>query len=431
MNAKWIPLSAAIALALGSAAASAATTDFHGYLRGGLGASTKEGGTQGGSEFNKTKLGRLGNEFDTYGEVELGQEVWNKDGKSFYVDSMLAMDSDGTGNAENTKDDSANFGLKQLNVQAKGLIAAAPEAVLWAGKRFYQRHDLHIIDSKYWNVSGYGAGVEKVKAGPGELSVAWIRDDQGPLNINFADVRYAGLSPWAGSWIELGVDYAMPNKSDAQDKLDDTDSSGIKYATGTDNGVMLTAELSQEMFGFWPKTVFQYATKGMAKNMVSQDGGWYDAWKNNEDSTGFRVINTAEVPVGDNLQLAYVLTYGQAKDIVWDWQALGAGKNEWDSGDDQLLSAVLRPIYQWDDYNKTMLELGYFKFSHDTADNGKEEWGGKKATISQAWSAGRGLFARPELRVYATYIKDDKDNSFNSGTSDHDVRFGVQAEAWW
>jgi maltoporin len=418
MNAKWIPLSAAIALALGSAAASAATTDFHGYLRGGVGSSTNEGGTKSGSEFNKNKLGRLGNEFDTYGEVELGQEVFNKDGKSFYVDSMLAMDSAGTGNSENTKDDTANFGLKQLNVQAKGLIAAAPDAVLWAGKRFYQRHDLHIIDSKYWNVSGYGGGVEKIKTGPGELSVAWIRDDQGPLNINFADIRYAGLSPWAGSWIEIGADYVMPNKSDAQDKLDDTDSSGIKYATGTDNGVMLTAELSQEMFGFWDKTVLQYANKGMAKNMVTQDGGWYDAWSDNEDAKGFRVINTAEVPAGDNLQFAYVLTYGKTTNID------GYGQ------DQSLFSAVVRPIYQWDDYNKTMLELGYFKLNKDADWNPADE-GGKKVTLSQAWSAGRGLLARPEIRVYSTYIKNDKGETFNNSTSDHDVRFGVQAEAWW
>jgi maltoporin len=29
-------------------------------------------------------------------------------------------------------------------VQAKGLLGFAPEATLWAGKRYYQRHDIHI-----------------------------------------------------------------------------------------------------------------------------------------------------------------------------------------------------------------------------------------------------------------------------------------------
>lgn len=429
MNSRWIPLSAAIAIALGTLPVQAATTDFHGYLRSGVGVSQNGGGTQSGSEFEKNYLGRLGNEFDTYGEVELGQEVFNKDGKSFYVDSMVSMDSSGASNTEQTKDSSANFALQQLNIQGKGFIAAAPEAVLWAGKRYYQRHDLHIIDTKYWNVSGYGAGIEKLKAGPGDLSAAWIRGDQGALNVNFADLRYAGLSPWQGSWIELGADYAMPNKSDAQKSKDDSDSSGIKYATGTDNGVMLTAELSQEMFGFWNKTVFQYANKGMAQNMVTQGGGWYDAWRNNEDAKGYRLINTSEIPVGDNWQFAYVVTYGKVTGTALDWNTWGG--NSWAIGDTQLLSAVMRPIYHWDDYNKTEFELGYFKFNHETDSNGKDNWGGKKATVAQVWSAGRGLYARPEIRLYATYIKNDEGMTFNNSTSDHDVRFGVQAEAWW
>lgn len=429
MNVKRISLSVAIALALNSSVVFAATTDFHGYLRSGVGASNNEGGTQSGSEFYKNYLGRLGNEFDTYGEIELGQEVWNKDGKSFYVDSMLSMSSDGTTENEHTGDDSADFGLKQLNVQAKGLIAAAPDAVIWAGKRFYQRHDLHIIDSKYWNVSGYGAGVEKLKTGPADLSVAWIRNDQGALNVNYADIRYAGLSPWEGSWIELGVDYAMPNKSDAQDELDDTDSSGLKYATGTDNGVMLTAELTQGMFGFWPKTVVQYATKGLAQNMVSMGGGWYDAWHTNDDAKGYRIINTAEAPLTDNLLLAYVLTYGHVDKTALDYNTWG--DNSWANGKSNMFSAVLRPIYQWDDNNRTMMELSYFKLDHKVSGDGTDKWGGKKATLAQAWSAGRGLLARPEIRVYTTYIKNDDGNTFDNSTASHDLRFGVQAEAWW
>ncbi|MGC6746579.1 carbohydrate porin [Escherichia coli] len=39
--------------------------------------------------------------------------------------------------------------------------------MIWGGKRYYQRHDLHIIDTKYWNISGSGAGVEKLYSRPG------------------------------------------------------------------------------------------------------------------------------------------------------------------------------------------------------------------------------------------------------------------------
>ncbi|MGL4754185.1 MAG: carbohydrate porin, partial [Aeromonadaceae bacterium] len=65
MKVNYLTASITVALAMVAGSVSAATPDFHGYLRGGLGVSTNEGGTQAGSEFHKNKLGRLGNEFDT------------------------------------------------------------------------------------------------------------------------------------------------------------------------------------------------------------------------------------------------------------------------------------------------------------------------------------------------------------------------------
>ncbi|MDF5089253.1 carbohydrate porin, partial [Vibrio parahaemolyticus] len=40
------------------------------------------------------------------------------------------------------------------------------------------------------------------------------------------------------------------------------------------------------------------------------------------------------------------------------------------------------------------------------------------------------FWARPELRVYGTYLLDtENDNAFNG--DDTEFVFGVQAEAWW
>jgi len=147
MTAKWLPISAAVIMALGTTSAFA--VDFHGYFRSGVGIS-QDGDTQ---TYEKNKVGRLGNEADTYSEVQLGQEVYNKGGKTFYVDSMFAMTSDGSNDWEATSDtdNGANFALRQFNVQAKGLFGGSE--VTWAGKRFYQRHDIHISDFYYWNIS--------------------------------------------------------------------------------------------------------------------------------------------------------------------------------------------------------------------------------------------------------------------------------------
>ncbi|MCG6259813.1 carbohydrate porin, partial [Vibrio furnissii] len=41
-------------------------------------------------------------------------------------------------------------------------------------------------------------------------------------------------------------------------------------------------------------------------------------------------------------------------------------------------------------------------------------------------------FARPEIRFFASYFKDNEnDNTFNSGKSDDTINYGVQIEAWW
>lgn len=430
MKAKLLASSVAIALAL--TATSASAVNFTGYFRSGVGVS-QDGATQ---SWMIPYVGRLGNEADTYTEIGLGQELYNKGGKTFYVDSMLSMNSDGSNDWEATgTTGDATFALRQFNIQAKGLIESSPEAVVWAGKRYYQRHDIHIIDTKYWNISGAGAGVENIKAGDGAFSAAWIRGDGDDLNINYADLRYAGLKPWDGAWAEVGVTYAIPNATDAQD----TPASYGNF----DNSMMLTAELSQYFAstGINQKFVLQYADKAMAHNMVDQGGGWYDVWsKDNSDAKGYRFINVGDLPYGDKFIFNYVLTYGKASDIGEKWVDLTNGATtagNWIGGsrdDVSLFSLVGRAQYQWTDIMKTIVEAGTFQQKTEFASGTDYKAAGQKYTLAQAWSAGSGFWARPELRVYASYLKDagdSKDYTFNGKTDANTMNFGVQAEAWW
>ncbi len=426
-------LTVSVAMALAMAATSASAVNFTGYVRSGVGVS-KDGATQ---SWMIPYVGRLGNEADTYSEVGLGQEVYNKGGTSFYVDSMFAMSSNGSNDWEATSGSDANFALVQFNVQAKGLIAASKDAVVWAGKRYYQRHDLHVIDSKYWNISGAGAGVENFQAGPGTISAAVIRGDAnmgdttGALNVNYLDLRYAGFKPWEGAWTEFGVDYAIKNATDAQD----TSYKDFK------NSLMLTAEISQffASTGINQKLVGQYFTKALAHNAIDQGGGWYDVWsKDNSDASGYRFINNGEVPFG-KFVFNYVLTYGYASKIGEQWVDYDQGSTtngNWQGGvidNTKLLSLVGRAQYQWTDITKSILEAGTFdkKTTYTSGSTFKEA--GQKFTVAQAWSAGPGFWARPEIRVYASYLKNggDVDNTFNGKTDNSTMNYGVQAEAWW
>ncbi|MFM4737021.1 carbohydrate porin, partial [Aeromonas caviae] len=45
---------------------------------------------------------------------------------------------------------------------------------------------------------------------------------------------------------------------------------------------------------------------------------------------------------------------------------------------------------------------------------------------------GSSFWARPEIRVFATYLKNTEDqNAFEGNTSKDTYQVGVQAEAWW
>lgn len=419
-------IAAAVAATL--AAGSAFAVDFHGYMRAGVGVSA-DGGQQ--LTFEKNKIGRLGNEGDIYGEIQLGQEVYNKNGKTFYVDSMIAVTSNGSNDWEGTASncglnddgdavsctDDAEFALRQFNVQAKGVLGFAPEATLWAGKRYYQRHDIHISDFYYWNISGAGAGVEGIEAGPGQLSFAWVRNDRGDIadpgnnggdaNVNTLDLRYAGLPVWKKGSLELGLNYALVNETD----------DAPNSTKDAEDGVMFTAELTQGLDSGFNKTVFQYGTEGYSKTMAYYgDGSWYGA-EADSGASGYRLINWGVIGMGENWEMGHQLVYGVGEDM-------SAGQDKLET-----MSVVVRPMYKWDDNHKTIFEAGYAIDDNDGAEN---KFG--KLTVAQAWSAGSSFWDRPEIRVYASYLtadKDDNSNAFDGGRSDDTFQFGVQAEAWW
>ena len=94
----WLPLTAAVTLAAGSVSAS--SVDFHGYFRAGAQLSTHGGEVYcAGTGADGHKVGRLADECDTYGEIALSQEVYNKADNKFTVNTLM-----GYGSTEDTRD---------------------------------------------------------------------------------------------------------------------------------------------------------------------------------------------------------------------------------------------------------------------------------------------------------------------------------------
>lgn len=157
-------IAAAVAATL--AAGSAFAVDFNGYFRAGTGISGNGNADQ---AVNKAGTGRLGNENDNYyefgfaEELKIGEQTWK-------VESMIAQGNSGANGWED-----GDFNVAQFNVQAKGLLASDQEAVMWAGKRYYQRKDIHITDFYFLNTSGTGGGIENLSVGNQNSLLLWFK----------------------------------------------------------------------------------------------------------------------------------------------------------------------------------------------------------------------------------------------------------------
>ncbi|WP_443090927.1 maltoporin [Basfia succiniciproducens] len=416
-----------LAVAIGSAmfATSAAAVDFHGYARSGIGW-TSGGGEQtalqvngGGSKY------RLGNEAETYTEFKLGQELFKDGEKSIYLDTNVAYSVNQQVDWEAT-----DPALREINVQFKNFLDSLPGATLWAGKRFYQRHDVHMNDFYYWDISGPGAGVENIDLGFGKLSLAvtrntepegaygwrydtttktWVsnKDDKKDVYNDVIDVRLADLKVSENGSLEIGFDYGNSH----------TKNHASRVEGASKNGYMVTVEHTQgNFFGGFNKFTAQYATDSMTSwNTGHSQGG---SASNKGDM--IRLINQGVVAASDKVEVMYALIYE---------------KTDLDNNQGKTwYSAGVRPMYKWNKTMSTLLEVGY--------DRIKEQSSGKKndlakVTLAQQWQAGDSIWARPAIRVFGTYGHwNDKFNIANrtdAGYKAKDAEFiaGVQFEAWW
>jgi len=403
-------------------ASPALAVDFHGYLRSGIGA-TAGGGDQACFQVAGAPAKyRLGNECETYAEVGLGQEVWKEGEQSFYVDSMIAFKSDQANDWEATDSDSGSAfnngtsSIRQFHVLGKNLLSSLPGATIWAGKRYYKRHDVHINDYYYWDVSGPGAGIEDIDLGFAKAHLAWMRNSDGDYvyqgtgtGTNVAndtlDLRLTDIDLNPDGKLEIGYDYGKANLTDEQER---------DPGFTNQKGHLVTLEHTQgNWFGGYNRLAVQYGTDGIIGSSGRNSTG-------NSDGTMLRLVNHGVIGLTDDIEMMYVQIY-EDRDLDNDagqtWTSFG-----------------VRPVYKWTDVMSTALEFGYDRI--DPQADGEKSRDLKKITLAQQWSAGRSFWARPQIRVFATYALWDGDRynaaseSIDAGDDDG-LTFGVQAEAWW
>ena len=444
MKANWLPLSAAVALALSSVAASA--VDFHGYFRAGAQASTQGGEVYclGNGNIGH-KVGRLGDECDTYAELTLNQEVYNKANNKWTLNTLVAY-----GTAEGNRDLQGDswqgvggdgpWNGQRLSIRElwTGYQTDAGYQI-WAGKRFYQRKDIHLLDLYYLNNSGYGAGIEGIDVGMGNLAFAvtkWANDGTSDYNRNVykLDARWNGIPVGPLGNLDASVIYALPFISEQQE----ANAAGNARANRANSGALVTLDLNtavnSDSVNLMNHFVVQYGTNGFG--YIGQNGNHAgDNYTPDLDDTGVRVIDWGTLDAG-NFGLGYSLIWAHV-DNGDDHQAAGATWTTERSG--WIYSIVLRPEYKWTEFTRTTLELGYSSQKTNSWMAPGEDPDVYKVTLAQQFTPGKGFWTRPAIRFYVSYIGGDEFaegwavgyKNKNKDGDEHQITVGTQVEAWW
>ena len=440
MKANWLPLSAAVALALSSVAASA--VDFHGYFRAGAQASTQGGEVYclGNGNIGH-KVGRLGDECDTYAELTLNQEVYNKANNKWTVNTIVAY-----GTAEGNRDlqgdswqgvgGTGPWNGQRLSIRElwTGYQTDAGYQI-WAGKRFYQRKDIHLLDLYYLNNSGYGAGIEGIDVGMGNLAFAvtkWANDGTSDYNRNVykLDARWNGIPVGPLGNLDASVIYALPFISEQQE----ANAAGNARANRANSGALVTLDLNtavnSDSVNLMNHFVVQYGTNGFG--YIGQNGNHAgDNYTPDLDDTGVRVIDWGTLDAG-NFGLGYSLIWAHV-DNGDDHKAAGATWTTERSG--WIYSIVLRPEYKWTEFTRTTLELGYSSQKTNGWMAPGEDPDVYKVTLAQQFTPGKGFWTRPAIRFYVSYIGGEEFaavyKKWNKDGDEYQITVGTQVEAWW
>jgi maltoporin len=416
--------------------------DITGYFRAGYGRDNQGGPQVGFQAPGALAKARLGNEAENYGELTFA--------KTFYLPGVFSLTRNSSGAPssrplghfqvrvsmynpyQNYNVPSAtNFGIAEAWGAIGHVNAAQPGMTVWAGDRFYRRHDIHINDFFIYNMSGGGGGIEDIKVPFGKLALAWIgigsqsafTDVPQPEAANKAgfsknnfDIRLYDIGMLRGK-AEIGVDLTHATSGKDQDGNAAPDSNGASVTfihtsekwAGESNLNKLYIQ-----YGYGAAKTF---TSGF--ETVSTSSGTFirpDA----PGSYRFRVADNIIFETGNHFTVSPVVLY-QAT----DYKEYG-GKQYWFAGGlrpqvhfTDYLNVALEPFVDWTDNKSTGVSDYLFKL-----------------TFAPQVSLGRHFMSRPAIRGFVTYAQWGDGFKGKIGGPDYitntqGLTWGAQMESWW
>lgn len=399
---------------------------FHGYFRTGYGVSA-DGGRQvcfqTPGSFSKY---RLGNECDLYGEFMFSGPAYVGDNgvianANVMFNLFIPTTSHGYPDrftpsfGELGRD--IHFGTNQFFFDFKGVELLGEGAKPWVGRRFYKREDVHVTDYFWWNASGLGGGIEDIPvSGTMKLSYAAFVVDGPPVDGDMMpatpnlpsqasvgvrnDLRLYGIPVHPGGELVIGIN-AIADLSD-----DDTSHGGFSA----------TAMLVEKALGGTSKTAVQYGL-GSA---VSPNG--VVGSLSTPTSTSF-------IRVVENFDFQPTAELGGQLTAVFDRLDADASSQTW-------ISAGGRLSYALHENAQLMFDAGFDTVKPETGDRRNLF----KIGVAPAITAGKGYWARPQLRVFAALgfwnaaaraAGVDSGGIYTMTDKTFGATFGLQGESWW
>nr|WP_256675669.1 carbohydrate porin [Pseudomonas sp. R5(2019)] len=381
--------------------------DFSGYLRTGAGDST-QGGKQSCFQLPGAQSKyRLGNECEQYIELDLRQDLLSLDDGSVVSLEGMAQFYNEYGHSLEFDGEHGFTRMNQLYAEWSKMPALKGGS-FWAGRRFYNRNDIHISDFFYWNQSATGFGFDQVALGDLIYSYVFSRKDNlfQKDYVTRHDVTVSGFNSNPGGEVQLGISYLdKPSREDAH------------------HGWSLIAQHTQIAFlGGVNKFAVQYG-QGPGTALGYTGDSTLD-----ESNRSWRIVEFFD----------WQLTHSFSGQVEVVYQ-----KDTRPDGDAQnWLSIGVRPVYAITPQFKFVTEVGRDQVD---APGGTRKL--TKYTIAPTWSPkGPGFWDRPEIRLYYTYATWNKaaqraasmqspgaalSDTGAFGTDLHGSNVGIQVEYWW
>ncbi len=442
------------------------TVELHGYARSGVGRSS-EGGEQ--VSFGVVDLAgagspgfRLGNEVDNYMELGVDVRAYEKAGTTFKLharptfrewynerDASANTSGGNSGNNVNQK-----VLLRETWGEATGIFGsgsdAFKDATVWVGRRFYQRHDVHMVDYYFWNNSGDGCGLEGVNLGFAKFHYAYIQQDFGNIN-SFKLTDNAGNAigpshPYSDPHGELVMTSHDFRLTDIETNTNGSFSLGLQLQktanktnnTGNRNGGWRVDAMHKQggILGGDNTVAVNYS-------VGSPVWGWY-SYERDDKNKAWEVLDQFFIQPSKQFGMCVFGIY-RNRNVVTDAVSTGT------KGTQKSFMLGARPMWFFTEHFSVAAEVGYEQ--QKSTDWFTPAVGGVEAgyvttkhltkeTLSAVWSPQSSWWSRPQLRVFVTNAQWDTSgtqNPWNGAYSPTNfaadkksgMTYGAQVEAWW